>query len=74
MKSFSGWGSSTFFTRFHPPAICGISVPCGFTAEQLPVGLHIVGPALREDVILKVGHAYEQATPWHLQKSLVSCH
>jgi aspartyl-tRNA(Asn)/glutamyl-tRNA(Gln) amidotransferase subunit A len=48
--------------------ICGVSVPCGFTSEKLPVGLHIVGPALREDVILKVGHAYEQATPWHLQK------
>jgi aspartyl-tRNA(Asn)/glutamyl-tRNA(Gln) amidotransferase subunit A len=52
--------------------ICGVSVPCGFTSEKLPVGLHIVGPALREDVILKVGHAYEQATPWHLRKPEIS--
>ncbi len=48
--------------------ICGVSVPCGFTSEKLPVGLHIVGPALREDVILKIGHAYEQSTPWHKVK------
>jgi aspartyl-tRNA(Asn)/glutamyl-tRNA(Gln) amidotransferase subunit A len=48
--------------------ICGVNVPCGFTTEKLPVGLHIVGPALREDVILKVGHAYEQATDWHKEK------
>jgi len=48
--------------------ICALSVPCGFTTAQLPVGLHIVGPALREDVILRVGHAYEQATPWHREK------
>ena len=48
--------------------ICALSVPCGFTTAQLPVGLHIVGPALREDVILKVGHAYEQATDWHRRK------
>ena len=52
--------------------ICGVSVPCGFTTEKLPVGLHIIGPALREDVILKIGHAYEQATPWHQQRPGVS--
>ena len=52
--------------------ICGINVPCGFTTEKLPVGLHIVGPALREDVILKVSHAYEQATEWHKMKPEIS--
>ncbi len=51
---------------------CAINVPCGFTQEKLPVGLHIIGPALREDVILKVGHAYEQVTDWHKQKAAVS--
>jgi len=45
--------------------ICGLSVPCGFTADGLPVGLQILGPALGEDRILRVGHAYEQSTPWH---------
>ena len=45
--------------------ICGLSVPCGFTAEGLPVGLQAIGPALGEEAILRVGHAYERATEWH---------
>ena len=44
--------------------ICGISVPCGFTAAGLPCGLQVLGPALREDTILRVAHAYEQSTEW----------
>jgi aspartyl-tRNA(Asn)/glutamyl-tRNA(Gln) amidotransferase subunit A len=44
--------------------ICGLSVPCGFTAANLPVGLQLVGPALGEEAILRVGHAYEQAAGW----------
>ncbi|MDE0300393.1 MAG: amidase [Candidatus Poribacteria bacterium] len=42
-----------------------ISVPCGFTAESLPVGLQIVGRWWAEDELLRVAHTYEQATPWH---------
>ncbi|MCS7062450.1 MAG: Asp-tRNA(Asn)/Glu-tRNA(Gln) amidotransferase subunit GatA [Methylacidiphilales bacterium] len=53
--------------------ICGISIPCGFTQEtadrpKLPVGLQLIGPAWGEEKILKVAHAYERATPWHLEK------
>ncbi len=44
--------------------ICGMSVPCGFTTRQMPVGLQILGPALGEGSILRVGHAYEQAGGW----------
>ena len=42
-----------------------ISVPCGFTKENLPVGLQIVGRWWAERELLQVAHAYEQATPWH---------
>ena len=42
-----------------------ISVPCGFTKAGLPVGLQIAGPHWREDLVLKLAHAYEQATEWH---------
>jgi aspartyl-tRNA(Asn)/glutamyl-tRNA(Gln) amidotransferase subunit A len=44
--------------------ICGISVPCGFTAGGLPVGLQFIGPAFGEGRILRAAHAYEQASPW----------
>jgi aspartyl-tRNA(Asn)/glutamyl-tRNA(Gln) amidotransferase subunit A len=44
-----------------------ISVPCGFTPSGMPVGLQIVGRAFDEAMVLRVAHAYEQATPWHRQ-------
>jgi aspartyl-tRNA(Asn)/glutamyl-tRNA(Gln) amidotransferase subunit A len=44
-----------------------ISVPCGFTASGLPIGLQIAGPHGAEATILSVAHAYEQATAWHIR-------
>jgi aspartyl-tRNA(Asn)/glutamyl-tRNA(Gln) amidotransferase subunit A len=41
--------------------IPGISVPCGETKENLPVGLQILGKHFDEATILRVAHAYEQA-------------
>jgi aspartyl-tRNA(Asn)/glutamyl-tRNA(Gln) amidotransferase subunit A len=45
-----------------------ISVPCGFTLGGLPIGLQIAGPHWREDLILQLAHAYEQATAWHKRR------
>jgi aspartyl-tRNA(Asn)/glutamyl-tRNA(Gln) amidotransferase subunit A len=46
-----------------------ISVPCGFTQNGLPIGLQIAGPHWREDLVLRLAHAYEQATAWHKRNS-----
>ncbi|MEM1238544.1 MAG: Asp-tRNA(Asn)/Glu-tRNA(Gln) amidotransferase subunit GatA [Cyanobacteria bacterium P01_H01_bin.26] len=43
----------------------GISVPCGFDQAGLPIGMQLIGDALREDTLFEVASAYEQATPWH---------
>jgi aspartyl-tRNA(Asn)/glutamyl-tRNA(Gln) amidotransferase subunit A len=54
------------FTR--PQNLTGqpaVSVPCGFSSQGLPVGLQISGRLFEDDVVLKVAHAYEQATEWH---------
>jgi aspartyl-tRNA(Asn)/glutamyl-tRNA(Gln) amidotransferase subunit A len=42
-----------------------VSVPGGFTANRLPVGLQFIGRAWDEATILRIGHAYEGATDWH---------
>jgi amidase len=42
-----------------------LSVPCGFSAEGLPLSVQFVGRKLSESVLCRIGHAYEQATPWH---------
>jgi len=49
-----------------------ISVPCGFTQSGLPIGLQIAGPHWREDLVLRLGHAYEQATAWHKRQTINS--
>jgi aspartyl-tRNA(Asn)/glutamyl-tRNA(Gln) amidotransferase subunit A len=51
--------------------ICGVSIPCGFTSGKLPIGLQIIGPKWGEETMLRVAHAYEQATPWHKEKPAV---
>jgi aspartyl-tRNA(Asn)/glutamyl-tRNA(Gln) amidotransferase subunit A len=53
------------FDVFGLPAI---SVPCGFTANGLPLGIQIVGRHFDELTVFALAHAYEQATRWHLRR------
>jgi aspartyl-tRNA(Asn)/glutamyl-tRNA(Gln) amidotransferase subunit A len=46
----------------------GISVPCGFDDNNLPIGLQLIGKVLREDQLFQVAYAYEQSTDWHLHQ------
>jgi aspartyl-tRNA(Asn)/glutamyl-tRNA(Gln) amidotransferase subunit A len=50
--------------------IPGVSVPGGFV-NGLPVGLQILGKSFDEETILRIGHAYEQATNWHKAKPVL---
>jgi aspartyl-tRNA(Asn)/glutamyl-tRNA(Gln) amidotransferase subunit A len=43
----------------------GMSIPCGFGAKGRPVGLQVVGNYWSEALMLRVAHAYQQATDWH---------
>ncbi len=51
--------------------ICGVSIPCGFTSGKLPIGLQIIGRKWGEETMLRIAHAYEQATPWHKEKPAI---
>jgi len=48
--------------------IPGISVPCGFSKDNLPIGLQIMGKHFNEQVILKTAFNFEQATRFHERK------
>lgn len=50
------------------PGLPSISVPCGFTRADLPIGMQITGPPGGEPTILRLAYAYEQATEWHKRK------
>jgi aspartyl-tRNA(Asn)/glutamyl-tRNA(Gln) amidotransferase subunit A len=45
----------------------GLSIPCGFDARGLPVGLQMMGPHFSEARLLGLAHRYQQATDWHLR-------
>ena len=42
----------------------GISVPCGFSSDGLPIGIQVLGKPFDEETVLHVAHAYEQNTNW----------
>ncbi len=44
-----------------------LTVPCGFTSGGMPIGLQIIAPHLHEPALLRLGHAYQQITEWHLR-------
>jgi aspartyl-tRNA(Asn)/glutamyl-tRNA(Gln) amidotransferase subunit A len=61
--------SDIFTVSTNIAGTCGISVPCGFTTRpKLPIGLQILGKPFGEETILRVAHAYEQATAWRKEK------
>ena len=61
-------GRSAFTGPFNLAGLPALSVPCGFTANNLPLGLQIGGRAFAEETVMKVAHAYEQSTPWHNER------
>jgi aspartyl-tRNA(Asn)/glutamyl-tRNA(Gln) amidotransferase subunit A len=48
--------------------IPGISIPCGFDSNNLPVGLQILSSAFSEDKLLRIARMYEKETDWHKKK------
>ncbi len=47
--------------------IPALSIPCGFSTDNMPIGFQLVGPHLSEEMLLRVAHAYEMDHEWHLQ-------
>jgi len=45
--------------------IAGISIPCGFSSDGLPIGLHLQAPPFEEERLLRGAQMFQQATDWH---------
>ena len=60
--------SDIFTISVNLAGVPGISINCGFTKAGLPIGLQIIGKPFDEETILKVAHAYEQASAWHKER------
>ncbi|HEV2034250.1 MAG TPA: amidase [Candidatus Dormibacteraeota bacterium] len=58
-------GGAIFTAPFNLTGHPALAVPCGMSADRIPIGLQLVGHAGGEADLLGLAHAYEQATPWH---------
>ncbi len=45
-----------------------ISIPCGYTSNDLPIGLQLIGRHFDEESLLQAAHAYERSTEWHRRR------
>ncbi|WP_321532921.1 Asp-tRNA(Asn)/Glu-tRNA(Gln) amidotransferase subunit GatA [uncultured Desulfuromonas sp.] len=59
--------SDIFTISTNLAGICGLSLPCGRTAQGLPIGVQLLGKPFGEAELLQTAYAYEQATAWHTQ-------
>lgn len=46
----------------------GLAFPAGFDQRSLPIGIQLMGPHFREDLLFRMAHAYQQVTDWHLRR------
>lgn len=60
--------SDIFTISVNLAGVPAISIPCGFTSNNLPIGLQLIGKHFDEETILRTAHAYEQSTEWHKRK------
>lgn len=63
-----------FHRLTEPPSHAGlpaITVPCGYDAGGLPVGLQLIGPRFSDALVLRAAAAFEASTDWHLRRPLV---
>ena len=58
-------GRRSFTSPFNLASVPALSVPCGFTSGNLPIGLQIAGRPFDEQTLFNAAFAYEQANDWH---------
>lgn len=63
--------SDVFTLSANLAGIPGISIPCGFSSQGLPIGLQIMGRHFSEGTILKAAYNFEQATDFHKKKAIL---
>jgi aspartyl-tRNA(Asn)/glutamyl-tRNA(Gln) amidotransferase subunit A len=72
IEESDGVETTRLLTRFTYPlnfaAVPVLSIPCGFTAEGLPVSMQIAARHWQEALVLRTAWAYQQATDWHLRR------
>ena len=66
------WGFLPFTFPINMTGQTASSVPCGFSSDGMPIGLHIIGPHGAEARVLQASAAFEEARPWNDKRPIVS--
>ena len=61
-------GVRNFTGAFNVANLPALSIPCGFTEDNLPLSLQLVGRPMSDGLLMRVAHAYQQATDWHQRR------
>ena len=61
-------GRRSFTSPFNLASVPALSVPCGFTSDNLPIGLQIAGRPLEEQTLFNAAYAYEQVNDWYQRR------
>jgi len=67
-RTLAFWRAASVCTPANVGRNPTLMVPCGFSGTGLPMGLQIVGRPFGDATVLRVGHAYQTATDWHLRR------
>jgi aspartyl-tRNA(Asn)/glutamyl-tRNA(Gln) amidotransferase subunit A len=62
------WKRTSFTRPFNITGQPAISIPCGFSSLNLPIGLQLAGRPFEDATVLRAAHAYEQASDWHTRR------
>ena len=60
--------SDIFTISINLAGLPALSLPCGFDADGMPIGMQVIGKRFDEATILRVGYNHEQASDWHKRK------
>jgi len=71
IRSLFPTNNFAFTSPFNLSGSPTISLPCGFSEEELPYSIQFVGKHLDEALLCRIGHSYEQATEWHTRHPVV---
>ena len=61
-------GVRNFTGAFNVAGVPALSIPAGFSSDNLPLSLQLVGKPMADGLLMRVAHAYQQATDWHLRR------
>ena len=62
------WLADVFTVTINPAGVPGLALPCGFTKNNLPIGLQLIGPQLSEPLLFQAGSVFQKASDWHKRR------